>query len=536
MRTYRCLIVDDEDLILQRLEQVFEEEANRDARFQLVGKAYGGQEGLELADGLQPDIVITDIVMPGMDGLEMIETLKKRRPKTVFIVLSAYSDFHYAKRAIQSDVTEYIVKVPLNEADLRNALLKAADRLEQAERNETEVLQLNRSMLEIRHRVRKQFFSDLFRGAVPSPNLAEFAHRFSLKLNPDSYCCFVAEMNDYNPFTAEYDSADQSVLKYGLCNILEETVGEFGMGFASELEESRFIGYVSLPDVRSASEWERQCQELGRRMIANVRHYLKRHVSVGFSEPAQGFGAMIGAYAKARSSCDDAFYWGTGSVVTPAHREVYREEHADAVQSVFQELLPKLEPDMSALALADSISMLQNRAIDLKLKREPMTTAVRGLLEEAKGKIRSWKPSLPPLGERNMAYMSFREQMDFVREHLLECLKERNPYVRQEIVKARQYIERHLAGRLSLQEVADCVNLAPAYFSSLFKKEMSESMVEYVNRRKIEKSLELLQVRDYSNQELCDAVGIVSEAYFCTLFKQITGYSPKQYRKRVRQA
>lgn len=536
MRIYRCLIVDDEDLILQRLEQYFQEESSRYAPFHLVGKAYSGQEGLELAEQLQPDIIITDILMPGMDGLEMLEAVKKRLPKTVFIILSAFSDFHYAKRAIQNDVTDYIVKVPLSETDLRNALHKASDHLEQIERSETEVRQLNRSMLEIRHRIRKQFFSDLFRGAIPSPNLADFANRFSLNLIPESYCCFVVEMNDYNQFQADYVSADQSVLKYGLCNILEETVNDFGMGFASELEEGRLIGYVSRPDIRSASEWERQCQELGRRMIANVRHYLKRHISVGFSEPMQGWGAMISAYAKARTSCDDAFYWGTGSIVTPAHKEIYREEHAFMLKPVFQELLTKLEPDMTALELAEIISMIQTRAFDLKLRRDHMTMVVRDLLEAAKGKIRAWKHSLPRLSERNMEYMTFREQMEFVKEHLQECLRERNPYLRQEILKAKHYIERNLSGRLTLQEVADCVNLAPAYFSSLFKKEMNESMVEYVNRRKIEKSLELLQVRDYSNQELCEAVGIVSEAYFCTLFKQVTGYSPKQYRKRVLQA
>lgn len=123
MRSYRCLIVDDEDLILQRLEKIFETYGDK---YPIIGKAYSGQDAIDMAMELKPDIILTDIVMPGMDGIEMIERLRDKLPTTAFIILSAYSDFTYAKRAIHQNVQDYIVKVPLNTSDIKIALDKAA--------------------------------------------------------------------------------------------------------------------------------------------------------------------------------------------------------------------------------------------------------------------------------------------------------------------------------------------------------------------------------------------------------------------------
>lgn len=163
VRDYTCFIVDDEDLIIQRLELFFNELSHRDKRFLLVGKANNGLKGIEDIVKLKPDIVISDIVMPRMDGISMIEQLKPKLPHTQFILLTAYSSFEYAQRAIQANVLEYIVKVPLRDADLNRALDKAAGILNEVKKKEAEFQSLNVSVLENKYRVRKQFFNELIR-------------------------------------------------------------------------------------------------------------------------------------------------------------------------------------------------------------------------------------------------------------------------------------------------------------------------------------------------------------------------------------
>jgi two-component system response regulator YesN len=536
MKTYSCLIVDDEDLTLQRLEHFFSDKGLCSDEFRLVGKAYSGDEGIAEAIKLKPDIIITDIVMPGMDGIDMLEILKERLPRTKFIILSAFSVFHYAKRAIQINVTDYIVKVPLDDEKLLEALHKAASQLDETEQKEQKVQQLNMSILENRHRIRKQFFADLLNGVIGTQRVVDFASRHHLNFHPELYCCFVVEINDYNLFQSQYASSDQSILKYGISNILEETVSGYGVGFTSELEENRFIGFVSWPEVRSSSEFERRCRELGYQMNTYIKYYLKLSVSVGFSGMEKMWDSMVSAYEQARVACDDAYYWGAGLVVTPPHRLQYQDESAELFKPLLQGLLQKLNLDMHANELHESFSAIQAQGFEHKIRRKVMTGIIQDFLVNAKGKLRTMKPSLPGIGDRNLGFMTFREQLSFVKEHLEECLLEKNPYLRPEVVKAKQYIEQNLTKRLFLQELAEYVNLTPAYFSSLFKKEMNESLVEYITRRKIEKSLELLQHRDYTNQELCDVIGIVNEGYFCTVFKKVTGVSPQKYRKHLIQS
>ncbi|WP_240762139.1 response regulator [Paenibacillus thalictri] len=532
---YSCLIVDDEDLILQRLEQFFAGPGMNRGSFRLAGKAYSGHEGIAMALELKPDIVITDIVMPGMNGLEMIEQLRNRLPHANFIILSAYSDFHYAKRAIQNNVSDYLIKVPLNEDDLRDCLDKAAKRLSETEQKESEVRELNISMLENQHRIRKQFFTDLLQGAHGPQRAAEFAAKFKLNLQVESYCCFVVEMNDYPSFRTEYGLSDQNVLKYGLSNILEETIAAAGAGFASELEGNRFVGFVSWPSRHSALEWERQCQELGRQVVSHVKQYLKRSVSVGFSGRSHGWSELVNSYRQAKASCDDSFYWGAGLVITPSQSIQYHAEDEPHVKTMLGRMLQQIEPGITEQELVELISAFQSHASELKMQREAMTKLLRECLETAKGKMRAWQSASTSELNAALEYLPFREQLSLIKEHLLACMKSNTSQLREEIVKAKLYIERNMAKKLSLQQVADAVNLTPAYFSSLFKKEMNQGLVEYVNQRKIERSLELLQQKDYTNQELCDALGIANEAYFCTLFKQITGCSPKQYRRKVLQ-
>lgn len=533
MRTYSCLIVDDEELIIQRLERFFDGTARAGQPFRLVGKAYSGRKGLEAALELKPDIVVTDIVMPGMNGMEMVETLRERLPSAQFIVLSAYSDFHYTKQAIQNGVTDYIVKVPLDEGSLLEALAKAGSRLAETERKELEVRRLSRSVLESRHRVRKQFLSDFVRGAI-SPQRAEaYAAQLELPALAGGCFCFVAELGDYAGFRRRYGPSDQSMLKYGLYNLMEETVTSSAIGFVSELEEQLFVGFVAWPDSRSESERERRCRELGGLICDNARRYLKLTVSVGFSPPASGWASMRAAFAQAKAACDDAFYWDAASVVTPSGAFRY-EGGGAACESAFDGVVRQLEAGGGAERLTEAIFQAQSQLFERKARREATTACVKAFLEAAKAKIRAWRPALPSCDDQALLYMTLREQLEYVRAYLTDCLAEGGaPYLRPEIAKAKQYIERHITKRLTLQEVADAVNLTPTYFSSLFKKEMSEGLIEYVNRLKINRSLELLQHRDYTNQELCDEVGIVNEGYFCKLFKQVTGESPKQYRKQA---
>lgn len=529
-KEYTCFIVDDEDLIIQRLELFFNELSHRDRRFVLVGKANNGLNGIEEIIKLKPDIVISDIVMPRMDGISMIEQLKAELPHTQYILLTAYSSFEYAQRAIQANVLEYIVKVPLREADLNRALDKAAGILNEFEKKEAEFHSLNVSVLENKYRVRKQFFNELIRGEIPSHRASDFANRMQFHFFQANYCCFIVEMNTYESFRNEYAAADQNILKYAITNIIEETVMSGGSGVAADLSDNRFIGFLSWENNRSDMETEYACLSLGGQIVSHLHQYLNKKVSVAFGSPHRGWESIKQAYTEAKNVSEDFYYHTEKVVKTPMHRFQYHNDKKADFQQKLAEFLIRLKRKISKEELDNALADLSQFVTDHKIHKSIMVPMIRDLYRDITVKFKSGNKMATEVPDFPMEFMAFQEQLAYIGDFTFEYVHAGQLLHRAEIMSAMHFIEKNLKQRLTLETIAEEVNLAPSYFSSLFKKTMNEGVISYINRKKIHLALELLNVRDYSLLELCEEVGIVNEGYFCKLFKEYTGDTPKQYR------
>ncbi|MGG1550494.1 response regulator transcription factor [Paenibacillus ferrarius] len=530
VRDYTCFIVDDEDLIIQRLELFFSELSHRERRFRLVGKANNGLKGIEEILKLKPDIVISDIVMPRMDGIAMIEQLKPVLPHTQYILLTAYSSFEYAQRAIQANVLEYIVKVPLNEADLDRALDKAAGILEEVKKKEEEFQLLNVSVLENKYRVRKQFFNELIRGEIPSHRVSHVVGSMQFHFFQANYCCFIVEMNQYESFRNEYSAADQNILKYAITNVIEETLLHYGRGVATELADHRFIGFLSWENNRSEMDTEYACQALGSQLVSHLHQYLNQSVSVAFGGSHRGWGSIQQAYLEAHNVSDDFYYHAEKVVKTPAHRFHYRNERKADFQQKLADFLAWVQRKASKEELEKELADLNQFVTDHKIHKSMMAPMLRDLYRDIAAKFKAGNTLTLDVAEFPMEFMAFREQLAYIGDFTFEYVHAGQLVHRVEIMGALRFIEKNLTQRLTLESIAEDVNLAPSYFSSLFKKTMNEGVISYINRKKIQLALELLNNRDYSLLELCEEVGIVNEGYFCKLFKEYTGDTPKQYR------
>lgn len=528
-RTFRCLLVDDEALILQRLELLLGAMA---PEFALAGCAYSGEEAIELADRLRPDIVVTDIVMPGIDGIEMVERWKARHPLTEFIILTAYKDFDYAKRALRNQVHDYLTKVPLKEGELYAALRRAAASIGERERRTEQLFELSAARQEHKYRIRRQLVSELLQGAISPARIERVARDTGIHLG--HYCCLVIEIDQYEPFCRAYSGSDRAILKYGLLNIVEETINRDGDGFACELDDSRLIGWVSWPTVRSEAVRNEYGLQLGGAIVANVRQYLRLSVSVGFSAFHNGWGGMPEAFKQAQAALEDVYYSAGGAVVTPMSRLRYEPAQAEALTALFHRLYDALKREQAESEAPALMELIAQAAGGRRIPRQVMTAKWSELLGGLHGTMLALKKQPPAWSAQALAKLSFADQLGAVRQYVSECLRELRPVQRPEIVKAKQLIERNLTRKLTLHEIAEHVNLAPTYFSALFKKEVQENLIDYINRKKIERAAEMLKTGDYSNHELSDAVGIFNERYFCTLFKDHYAITPQKYRKRFR--
>ncbi|MGI2296335.1 response regulator transcription factor [Paenibacillus sp. GXUN7292] len=534
MDDVHCLIVDDEELMIQRLTMFFDDLSATDSPFRLIGKAFSGQEGLEMAASLKPEIIITDIRMPGMDGIAMIEQMKIILPQAKFIILTAYSDFDYAKRAIQLDVLEYIVKVPLNEADLLRAMEKASSELLTVRSKDERLRSLNMSISENRYRIYKQFFRELFRGQIAATQVNLASVGFDMNIFQVDYCCILIEMNYFVDFINKYPLSEQSILKYGILNVVEETIQLHGKGLAFEIEQHRFIAFVQWSNLFSQMAMEQKYRNVGEAIVSNVSTYLKQSVSVGFSRPHKGWSKVTSAYAQAMETSRLQYYEKPESIITPSVLErTTIAGNAQLLHEQLGELLAMVHREMDFKDIRAKLEIFKDKARKERIQRHELTGWLKKFLRAANIRLSKWNNNLVELDEALLDFMSLDEQMEFLFSHMERYLQVKELPERVEIAKAVSYIEHNLANRLSLQVIAEQVNLAPAYFSSLFKREMKESLVDFINRKKVELAAELIKYNNYTNQELSDKVGIINEAYFCTLFKQKMGETPGQYRKKI---
>ncbi|MBD0379735.1 response regulator transcription factor [Paenibacillus sedimenti] len=529
---YRCIIVDDEEMILERLEQIF----RLQSEFELVGKAYSGIEGVSLVAATKPDIVITDIVMPDMNGIDMIEQLRLTRPHMEFIILSAYSDFVYAKQAMRMNVHEYVEKVPLSEEELLASLRRARERLNLQRSRHNEFQKLVQHRLENVYRIRRQLIGELIRGDLMPKRFSGLTESMNVdnKLI-DSYCCIVMEWVDVSLFLHNYTTHDQGTIRYGMINIAEETIREQACGFACEWSDERLIAIVSWAAMNSTAELMSKSIQLGHLLISNIRTYMKQNIHVAISERYSGWHSLPIAFHEASSLCLYGYYVTVSQVytrrtVTPV-KDNAEERLAKGLDRLYTALLEE-PPYLEILKIAEP---LKEAAIQERLTRNRMMKLIGEFMEKIRREAESRNKDLrtwPELGSGSG--MTFKSHWHTLLEAMRMYLDKHPESRKQEIVKAKQFIEMHLSERLSLDDVAHAVNLAPTYFSALFKRENGQSFVDYVNRRKIEKAAALLKEREYSNTHLCMLVGIQSEKYLCTLFKEMYGMPPQKFRKSMR--
>ncbi|MFD0717365.1 response regulator [Paenibacillus sp. GCM10027626] len=530
MRMLRCLIVDDEPMILGRLERFFQKWASVHNRYCLAGKAYSGNEAVELAHRLQPDIILTDIVMPGMDGIEMIRQVKQVLPNCEFIILSAYSDFHYAKQAISLNVVDYLVKVPLKEQELYDILERVRANVLQKEESNKKTNDLHMMLHGNIHRLRKQWLEELSNGELTTKMLENKANELMPGFTPANCCCIVIRIDDFHAFQDDYNSVDQSRLVYGMLNIAEEVMRAAGGSFACASDAGHLAGFVSLP-FNSVQKAERAAIEVGSNIHYNIKQYLNVSVSVGISRSAGGWEVVGRLYAEAREAVQDAFHTGRGSIIAPGSRLDYPEEAALRWKRTCDQLLR----DVAAAGFRATLDALQAQLAASQLK--PIAPVkLTFMLKDLMGK---WMEAAGGDGNRHdvppiESYRHIDQVQEAVIRYCRSVVSERQGSgVHPEIGKAKQFIESRLAEQLSLSIVASAISMNATYLSELFKKETKENFTDYVNRLRIERSIKLLKIRDYPNWELAGAVGLHNEKYFCTLFKKHTGLSPQKYRKKM---
>jgi two-component system response regulator YesN len=532
----KVMIVDDEAIVRIGLKSMIDWENHG---FQLVGEANDGQKALDLFRKSKPDLVITDLKMPVMDGLELIRRLNELNAKCRVVVLSSYDDYALVREAMKLGAVDYLLKLEMEPDQLLEVLASFKEEIlqERAERRQQaqidEEIQTNISTL------RRVFLEEILcNEKLCGEKLQQGLARLGICLDPDQVYCLVFRIG--NAYRLDNMGADQAKSTVNaIMSICEEVTGDDYWGYCFQIKEDEFVLLLSPKKPSARIEGViTACQ----RLLTILEQYLGLKAVIGIGDVAISYDGIRTAYRQANEAIQYRFFKENDQIILwkrvehlPPPRETYSVlQYRDRIEQTF--LQAQVEE------LCSVFDAIINDFKELHLSQEACSHGALELLSMLCEIID--RKGLSPEEVLTSSYQTYRELLHMVNLSqvlgwLSELKKDLALFIQGEegnnyprvIGEAKRYIREHYAEEVTLAEVAAVVGLTPSYFSTVFKEHTGMSYSEYLTWVRLERAKELLKETHYHVYEIGQMVGYTNQYYFNRLFKKITGLTPLDYRK-----
>ncbi|MDO5345963.1 MAG: response regulator [Lachnospiraceae bacterium] len=524
----KVIVADDEERICQLIEALVDWEA---LGLELLGFAHNGLEAGEMVEKLGPDILITDIRMPGCSGLDLIRRVKESSRAPEIIVISGYAHFEYAQQAIKYGVGDYLLK-PISKTELSATLEKLKGRICDRRESEQDKEELLRKARKDVRRLRTNLIGDLMEQETLPLSMEILKEHYYLEVQPGLFQVFWMKM-DGKQDTLKEPSA--SVLMEKAQEVLERNLKEVCVELVTAIKGYACIGIINYPGDRR-EEIRRRLKECLNQLELqkNLFSPVTFSISVGsaFDDP----GLLPASMKDASVLIQDRIVKGMGRLL---------ERMGTASRILENNVLEKYLRDIDR-ALEELDAEQSDAVVDSLLKKVQELKEMRGYeifeLVYSAADLFSARAQMP---DRTGCLEEFRKQCDqcsskeelfqclssFQKQYIEECrIQNQNEAVRP-IRKAKQYIQNHYSDPITLEEVSSAVGLSTAYFSVLFKKTEGEGFAKYLINVRMEQAKILLRESNISVAEICRKVGYNDLKHFTHTFEKAVGVKPATYRK-----
>lgn len=522
----KVIIADDEERICRLIKVLVDWEA---MGLHVVGTAANGFEAIDLVKTWEPDILITDIRMPGCDGLQMIECVKETNPDLEIIIISGFAHFPYAQTAIRFGIGDYLLK-PINKMELNQTLQKLCDKVRNRKVSDSIRQQLVEDTQLAKKRMKANLIGDLLDRTEliwNSSLLQEVYHLEMQKGNLQTFC-----------IKADYDLhgnyvPDLKLVSNKLRDIISGNIQKYCYDFIFEIRE--YCGYGIL-------HYEMKYQDDVRRILRDCLNQLvmQKNMLGGIT-----FSLALGPVLKTpedlaisigetRKLLDERYIVGAERLIDHMSREhglqdknlldkyirmiphaieIYsKEEAADAIVEMMGQI-PRTVRGYEVVNLVISAGTIFLMQLNLK---------------EHKSILENFQRDCNQCSTKEELFKTLQELQDVMIDGLK---KEHEGEALRPIRMAKQYIQNHYKEQITLEEVSDIVGLSTSYFSALFKKEIGEGFAKYLINIRIEEAKRMLRETNDSVSSICEKVGYHDLKHFTRTFEKAAGLKPSAYRK-----
>ena len=510
--------------------------------FEFVGEASDGELAYPLIKREKPDILITDIRMPVMDGLELSRLVKKELPQIKIIILSGYNEFDYAKTAISIGVTDYLLK-PISSAKLLEAVKKVGDMIEKEQDNVRLMERYEKEMEENILQEKHKLWGALASNRLSTIELLEKGQRLGMDFTASAYMVFLFKLMQEGDATGCSDELNRASEKV---NSLSGTWKKV-LSFDRSPE-----GWAFLIKGESEAEVLENFAETKRELLNLVAMYPKVEYFGGLGSIVQRIGDIQNSYKEAARSFSSRFFLDANQIADSAdmvslHNEedgkidvskmLSKKREHELVEKFFkngtvEEVDSFLDELFQGIGEQNCKSLLYRQYVVMDLFF--CATDFLGNLEIGTEELPEECRDINQIVEKAGNAQSLRHQIGIL---FSETMMLRDGHSKKKYSKlledAKAFIdENYRHDDMSLNMVAAQVNISPSYFSTIFSSEMGQTFVEYLTHVRLEKAKELLMCSNMRTAEIGYEVGYKDSHYFSYIFKKVVGCSPKEYRNR----
>ena len=532
----KVFLVDDESVIREGLRDNI---PWQQYGYRFIGEAGDGEMALPLIRRERPDVIITDIKMPFMDGLSLCHIVKQELPDTKIIIMSGYDDFEYARQAIKEGVEQYLLK-PITRSALAKALAEVKEKIDSEMEQKNYLKKYQDEMQEYEQSFRRNFFEKVFEGLTPLSELYEEAAKYDLDINAPAYNIVLTSVKEKQ---GKSDAVET-------CQECQEEIMRFFLRFPDQTLGFRWgidiYGILIKGDGDNIDSRTENCIENIRNICSKYEAVLEWHTAAG--ESVERFSLLGECYSKANHIFSYRFFAPDEHVLTEGmiSKETDKSS-ALQIEKIDTDLVnPELIKGFLNSGQKDEISEFASNlvaglsdALNSRLFWDYLLLNIRftviSFAESLGGDLGS--AAQDEISMDNIRHMEMTpDNMKMYVESMLNVGidyrdKEKNSQGRKALKKAIDYIEENYSDEnLSLNEVADVTQISPNYFSAMFSQEMGKTFVEYVTEKRMEKAKELLLTEGIKSGDVGPMVGYKNPQYFSFVFKKTQGCSPREYR------
>lgn len=519
---YKFIVIDDEHLIRKGIVKKIH---GLDLELEFAGEADNGEDALKLIQETKPDIVLTDMRMPLMDGKILLRRLQENFPNIKIIVISGYSDFEYLQQAISAQASDYILK-PFNREEIRKALQKAMDSLDKELSTNKKIQAIEEENEKVNYASDLKYLSDLIvdQQADYDPCYLKSKDTYFIK-ESDHY----ALISIYCP-----ESESETVYQKMLISPMKSDNILFIPGPANQ---NIFFLLNTFKNLKGSDIYA-SIKSKAEGICDYLKHSGYLNFCLGISSFKSDYALIHEAYSETLHSLERRDLLSAENIFFYQNEDLTAQElnWNDMDKFIFfmeagnnEKVIELLDEFFSEL---ESISTLN--LITVKYNIQLIFSRVTDMLKTYYDISNNYSLSSKYKKIMNNIFDLQAIKNEFIKllVNITSLLKEKNVYPTDETINnIKKYIQKNYSQDISLDKISELFFLNPSYCCYLFKEKTGENFSDYVNHIRIEKAKDFLINTDYKVYKIAKMLGYENDKYFFRIFKKFTGYTPERFRE-----